>query len=89
MSLNSAESQDPVDQTSQDTEENPKAATVNKNLIDDFDEDQLVELAEQCRNGYLNDKKSRAEWEDDLDTWIKLAKQIREERRIPGLVLVM
>jgi len=83
MSLNSAESQDPVDQTSQDTEENPKAATVNKNLIDDFDEDQLVELAEQCRNGYLNDKKSRAEWEDDLDTWIKLAKQIREEKTYP------
>lgn len=66
-----------------DTEENPKAATVNKNLIDDFDEDQLVELAEQCRNGYLNDKKSRAEWEDDLDTWIKLAKQIREEKTYP------
>lgn len=83
MSLNSAESQDPVDQTSQDTEENPKAATVNKNLIDDFDEDQLVELAEQCRNGYLNDKKSRTEWEDDLDTWIKLAKQIREEKTYP------
>lgn len=83
MSLNSAESQDLVDQTSQDTEENPKAATVNKNLIDDFDEDQLVELAEQCRNGYLNDKKSRAEWEDDLDTWIKLAKQIREEKTYP------
>lgn len=85
MNYDSAESQTPADPKSLDIEqeENPSAEMQNSNLLDDLSDEQYEELKRQCKDGYDNDKKSREEWERDLDDWIKLAKQVREEKTYP------
>jgi chaperonin GroES len=89
MSLNPADSMMPEDPQLQDTEtedyteESPEAELLGKNLIDEFSEDKLVDLQIQVKNGFENDEKSREDWMRDLEDWVDLAKQIREEKSYP------
>jgi chaperonin GroES len=83
MSLNQADYPTQASPESPDTNENPEVTIKNKNLVDELSDDQLVELGEQVQRGFENDCTSRDEWEQDLDEWIKLAKQIREEKTYP------
>ncbi len=53
------------------------------NIADKLDEDKLTEISEQVIRGYETDKQSRQEWEDATKEWIKLAKQVREEKSFP------
>lgn len=75
----------PEEVVSLDTEEdeNPQVEMLGENLIDDFSEDQLLELKTQVNTGFENDVKSREQWLNDLEDWINLAKQIREEKSYP------
>ena len=84
MSLNPADYQPSEDPASPDTEmENEETQLHHRNLVDELSEDQLTQLSIQCKNGYEYDAKSREDWENDLDTWISLAKQIRDEKSYP------
>lgn len=85
MNYDSAESPTPADPQLQDTEQggHPSAEMQNANLLDDLSDDQLEELKRQCKDGYENDRKSREDWEKDLDDWIGLAKQLRTTKTYP------
>ncbi len=53
------------------------------NVAEKLDQDELDEIAAECRHGFDNDKESRREWEEGIDEWTKLAMQVREEKTFP------
>lgn len=55
----------------------------SSNIADTLDEDLLVTIGHDAKEGYETDKRSRKEWEDSLEDYIKLAKQLREEKSFP------
>ena len=55
----------------------------SSNIADTLDEDLLVAIGHDAKEGYETDKRSRKEWEDSLEDYIKLAKQLREEKSFP------
>ena len=55
----------------------------NKNLAIGMDEDKLKEIGNKCKTGFEADLQTRSNWEEDLEEWINLAKQIREEKSYP------
>lgn len=55
----------------------------NKNLAEDMDEEELIEIGSQCKRGFEADLDSRYDWECDLEEWINLAKQLRETKNYP------
>lgn len=59
------------------------AEVAHENLAKGLKEERLLEIKEQCLRGYENDLKSRSEWEKDLETWMNLAKQVREPKSYP------
>lgn len=67
----------------QDIEESPEIVLQHQNLAEDLDEEELTEIGAQCLRGFELDLDSRSDWEDALDGWIALAKQIREEKSYP------
>lgn len=83
------ENPDSMEQTgieSQDTEgqgQRLRAIIETTNVAEKLDEDTLSEIGEECRKGYEDDKASRKDWEDSIEEWTKLAKQIREEKTYP------
>lgn len=63
--------------------ESPDTETEHLNLAETLDEDKLREIADSCKAGFESDLQSRSDWEADLDDWIALACQIREEKSYP------
>ena len=55
----------------------------SSNIADTLNEDLLVAIGHDAKEGYETDKRSRKEWEDSLEDYIKLAKQLREEKSFP------
>lgn len=60
-----------------------RATIESKNLIKEFDEDQLRELTEQVVTGFEHDLNSRKEWDKAAEDWTNLALQVREEKMYP------
>lgn len=88
MNLNPADTMIQEETPSQDINEavhneNPEVEILQKNYAEDLSEEQLTTIGEQCRRGFETDLESRAEWEDALDDWLKLAKQHREPKTFP------
>ena len=54
-----------------------------KNIAESLDEDELTKIGQECKTGFDSDFQSRSDWEKDLDTWTKLAMQIKEEKSFP------
>ena len=81
MNYNQADTTMQGDQQSQVTEED--IMVVNQNILDNLDEDQLTEISEKCKRGFEEDLKSREEWDTNIEEWIKLAKQTKEEKTYP------
>jgi len=70
--------------TAEDSAENDLARELgNKNLVLTLDKEILQKISTQCKTGFETDLRSRQEWERDLDDWLKLAMQIREEKSYP------
>lgn len=67
-----------ADQSSQVTNYDP-----TKNLAIGMDEDKLKEIGNKCKTGFESDLQTRSMWEEDLEEWINLAKQIREQKTYP------
>ena len=59
------------------------AALQSKNIAEDLNEQQLIDIGEQCKRGFELDLKSREEWETCLQEWLDLAKQTRENKSFP------
>ncbi len=62
---------------------NPDVELQSANIAEKLDPQQLIDIGKICKEGFEQDKLSRSEWEQDLQDWIKLAKQIREEKTYP------
>lgn len=81
------ETQDVV--PSQDTNpQEDKDEELNKlldstNIAAHLKEEQLQTIGEHCISGFDLDKESRRDWEQDMEEWLKLAMQVREEKSYP------
>jgi chaperonin GroES len=54
-----------------------------KNIAETLDDDMLVKIGAECKAGFESDLLSREQWEKDLETWTKLAMQVKEEKTYP------
>lgn len=53
------------------------------NIADELDDEELVTIGANAFAGYDADERSRAEWAECLEDWLKLAKQTPEEKSYP------
>lgn len=53
------------------------------NIAKDLDEDKLITIGKDCKEGYDSDLGSRRDWEMALEDWTKLAIQVKEEKTYP------
>lgn len=53
------------------------------NLAEDLDKEELDKIGDDVYNGYRRDLESKEGWDTQVDCWVKLAAQIREERSYP------
>jgi chaperonin GroES len=53
------------------------------NLVEKLSEEKLQALSEQVAEGFEADMRSRIHWEKNLDDWVSLALQIKEEKSYP------
>ena len=60
-----------------------KSLLESVNIAEDLDEDKLTEIGQTCSAGFEADVLSRQDWEQQLDCWIDLAKQVAEEKTYP------
>ena len=67
-----------------ENEQEEKGPQINEfNLAEGMDEQKLIKIGEQCKQGFDVDLKSRIDWEKHLDEWTKLAMQVREVKTTP------
>ena len=83
MNLNNMDMETQEEVQSPDTEENFSRLLTSTNLVDSLDEEMLEKISDQCKEGFDVDLQSRESWERDLDEWLKLAMQVREEKSWP------
>ena len=62
---------------------NEDVKVFGQNLLDTLDEDKQNEIAKDCKLAFDQDLDSRGEWEQNIDSWIALAKQTKEEKTWP------
>jgi len=76
-----------VEAPSQDIEKEARLEALQlietTNIAEELDEDRLIAIGMDCKRGLEADLESRISWERDLDEWIKLAAQIREDKTFP------
>lgn len=66
-----------------------KALLESQNIAENyFDKDsehtqKLIKIGNDCKAGFELDLSSRQEWEDSMEEWIKLAKQVVEKKTYP------
>lgn len=53
------------------------------NLAEKMDDDELQAIGKECKQGFDSDQESRADWLQDTDEWLKLARQVREQKTFP------
>lgn len=63
--------------------DNARRMMEEANLAEDLDEDLLIEIGQTCKHGFEEDKESRAGWEADIEDWMKIATQEREDKSFP------
>ena len=67
-------------QPQQDIKEEPISVP---NILDTLSEEEQNEISSQCKEGFEEDLASRGEWEKNIDDWIALAKQTKEDKTYP------
>jgi len=75
--MNPQEVQTPDEESGQDIN------FLNKNYAETLSDEVLIKIGQDCKQGFELDLNSRADWEEALETWIKLANQHREEKSYP------
>lgn len=77
------------DESGVDTDKvNISALLESKNIAKDLDDEDLLEIGEECKEGFELDLESRKEWEDACDDWLKLAKQAVDHKSYPWMALL-
>ena len=77
-------------QTSQATDEDQEQeermidqALQSKNIAESLSKEQLTTIGADCHYHFECDLESRKEWENNIDDWLKLAMQTREQKSFP------
>jgi chaperonin GroES len=73
------------------TERNPEEkqkTEINKlleevNIAESLDKVKLKKIGSDVYDGYMRDLRSKEAWDKQVDTWVKLAAQIKEEKSFP------
>lgn len=53
------------------------------NIAESLDKDLLAKIGQDCKKGFEQDCQSRRDWEDNIDSWTKLASQVKEQKTYP------
>lgn len=53
------------------------------NIADKLDEEELNEIGDEVYEGYKRDLDSKINWDKQVDEWVKLAAQVKEEKSYP------
>ena len=53
------------------------------NIATELDEQLLIKIGQDVASGYERDLKSKDAWDKQVDSWVKLAAQIKEEKSFP------
>ena len=53
------------------------------NIADSLEKEKLAKIGADVWDGYQRDLKSKEAWDQQVDTWVKLAAQIKEEKSFP------
>lgn len=53
------------------------------NIADKLDEEELDEMGEEVAKGYRRDLASKSAWDGQVDEWVKLAAQVKDEKSYP------
>lgn len=54
-----------------------------KNIAKGMDEDELRKIGDEVYNGYKRDLDSKSAWDNQVDEWVKLAAQVKEQKTYP------
>ncbi len=54
-----------------------------ENILDTLDKEQKEKIASECKSAFDDDLRSRGEWESNIDDWIALAKQTKQDKTYP------
>lgn len=54
-----------------------------ENILDDLSKEQKEQIAADCKSAFDDDLRSRGEWESNIDDWIALAKQTKQDKTYP------
>ena len=54
-----------------------------ENILDDLSKEQKEKIASECKSAFDDDLHSRGEWESNIDDWIALAKQTKQDKTYP------
>ena len=54
-----------------------------ENILDDLSKEQKEKIASECKAAFDDDLRSRGEWESNIDDWIALAKQTKQDKTYP------
>jgi chaperonin GroES len=53
------------------------------NIAENLDEDALTKIGSECKKAFDEDLQSRGDWERDIEEWLKIAAQVRDEKSFP------
>jgi chaperonin GroES len=73
----------PADSMAAESQQSAATEAISTNLVDNLDEEVLISLGKDCKQGFDEDFTSRSDWEEQVDSWIMLAKQVAEEKTYP------
>lgn len=60
-----------------------RAMLESANIAERLDEELLIKIGSDAKEGFEMDKQSRQEWEEAADEWTRLASQVREPKSYP------
>ncbi|MDE3022997.1 MAG: hypothetical protein KGI54_14255 [Pseudomonadota bacterium] len=67
----------------QSSNDSLRALLESVNIAEKLHEQELKDIGEQARRGFETDLNSRREWERNIDDWMKLAQQVKEQKSYP------
>lgn len=78
----------PVGQEPQPEYNQPQGPSVDKfieqvNIAEHMDEKKLDQIGSDVYDGYMLDLRSKQAWDNQVDSWVKLAAQVTEEKSFP------
>jgi chaperonin GroES len=76
---------EPIDnaQSPADDELKIGALLESVNIAEQLDDQELLDIGEEAKKGFESDLESRHEWDEACEQWMKLAKQVAEEKSYP------